>query len=165
MCWLICCARKDRRLNTDLRSALASKLVPVAGSTVNYGPYCTLGTGFLISGTCLKPPQMSVSLGMSLASIWLLLRWPCFTNPWPALIPCTVAPAEARGLRRWHLSQPSVNSILLRRPRMEHTHRRLLRAALPAAALPAALALCTLPSPSWLPNAVRASLQFAVCIA
>jgi len=42
VCWLTCCVRKDRRLNTDLRFALASKLVPVAGPTVTYGPYCTL---------------------------------------------------------------------------------------------------------------------------
>ncbi len=40
VCWLTCCARKNRRLNTDLRFALASKLVPVAGPTVTYGPYC-----------------------------------------------------------------------------------------------------------------------------
>ncbi len=40
VCWLTCCVRKDRRLNTDLRFALAPKLVPVAGPTVTYGPYC-----------------------------------------------------------------------------------------------------------------------------
>ena len=40
VCWLTCCVRKDRRLNTDLRFALASKLVTVAGPTVTYGPYC-----------------------------------------------------------------------------------------------------------------------------
>jgi len=42
VCWLTCCVRKDRRLNTDLRFALAPKLVPVAGPTVTYGPYCML---------------------------------------------------------------------------------------------------------------------------
>ncbi len=42
MCWLICCVRKDRHLNTDLRFALASKLVPVAGPTFTCGPYCKL---------------------------------------------------------------------------------------------------------------------------
>jgi len=41
VCWLTCCVRKDRRLNTDLRFALAPKLVPVAGPTVTYGPYCS----------------------------------------------------------------------------------------------------------------------------
>ncbi len=41
VCWLTCCVRKDRRLNIDLRFALASKLVPVAGPTVTYGPYCS----------------------------------------------------------------------------------------------------------------------------
>jgi len=44
VCWLTCCVRKDRRLNTDLRFALASKLVPVAGPTVTYGPYCSLSS-------------------------------------------------------------------------------------------------------------------------
>jgi len=42
VCWLTCCVRKDRRLNTDLRFTLASKLIPVAGPTVTYGPYCRL---------------------------------------------------------------------------------------------------------------------------
>jgi len=42
VCWLTCCVRKDRRLNTDLRFASPSKLVPVAGPTVTYGPYCIL---------------------------------------------------------------------------------------------------------------------------
>ena len=40
VCWLACCVGKDRRLNTDLHFALAPKLVPVAGPTVTYGPYC-----------------------------------------------------------------------------------------------------------------------------
>ena len=44
VCWLTCCVRKDRRLNTDLRFASASKLVPVAGPTVTYGPYCIILT-------------------------------------------------------------------------------------------------------------------------
>jgi len=42
MCWLTCCVRKDRRLNTELRLALVSELAHVAGPTVTYGPYCTL---------------------------------------------------------------------------------------------------------------------------
>ena len=37
VCWLTCCVRKDRRLNTDLRFTLASKLIPVPGPTVTYG--------------------------------------------------------------------------------------------------------------------------------
>ena len=111
--------------------SVAARTVGVSSYQCKYHTSCT---GVLISSTCLKPPQLSVSFGMSLASIWLLLRWPCFTRPWLAVIRCTVAPAAARGLRRWHLSQHSVNSISLRLPSMDHFHRRLLRAALPAAA-------------------------------
>jgi len=43
VCWLTCCVRKDRRLNTELRLALVSELAHVAGPTVTYGPYCRSG--------------------------------------------------------------------------------------------------------------------------
>ncbi len=42
VCWLACCVREDRRLNTELRLALVSELAHVAGPTVTYGPYCML---------------------------------------------------------------------------------------------------------------------------
>ena len=56
VCWLTCCVRKDRRLNTDLRSALAPKLVPVAGPTVTHGPYCRLLTWTSITQTANVVP-------------------------------------------------------------------------------------------------------------
>ena len=40
VCWLTCCVRKDRRLNTDLRFALVSELAHVPGPTDTYGPHC-----------------------------------------------------------------------------------------------------------------------------
>ena len=40
VCWLSCCAQKDRRLNTELRFTLVSELAHVAGPTDTYGPYC-----------------------------------------------------------------------------------------------------------------------------
>ena len=56
VCWLTCCVRKDRSLNTDLRFALAPMLVPVAGPTVTYGPYCTTQLSSL-SVSCLHKPS------------------------------------------------------------------------------------------------------------
>ena len=41
VCCLTCCARKDCCLNTDLRFALASELVPIAGPNVTYGSCCS----------------------------------------------------------------------------------------------------------------------------
>ena len=40
VCWLTCCARKDRRINTDLSFALVSELVLAAGPTDTCGLRC-----------------------------------------------------------------------------------------------------------------------------
>ena len=67
VCWLTCWVRKDRRLNTDLRFALASKLVPVAGPTVTYGPYCR---GQLQAG-----PASSIGKHLLLCCLYTLQRF------------------------------------------------------------------------------------------